>query len=277
MKTDLNREILLIDILAILLVIIIVLFPSSLLRAILGVPFLLFFPGYTCIAAIVPRRDGLEKMERVALGLVISIVISVIIGLILNYTPWGIRLYPVLICLASFVIITSAIALVRRRGLAAEEGPAFSITFSWSGWIRQGLIEKVLSVALVVAVAGTIGAIAYAVATPMEEKFTEFYVLGPDGKAEGYPENLVAGQAADVIIGVFNHEYGAVNYELEIVMDGTRVADPTRIALKHGERWEQGVSFVPAEAGQQKKVEFWLYKDEAPYRSLYLPVNVREM
>lgn len=48
----------------------------------------------------------------------------------------------------------------------------------------------------------------YAVITPKEgEKFTEFYVLDPNGKASDYPTNLKVGEEGEVIIGVVNHEY----------------------------------------------------------------------
>ncbi len=38
------------------------------------------------------------------------------------------------------------------------------------------------------------------------ESFTEFYVLGPGGKAEGYPSEAKVGENATVILGVVNHE-----------------------------------------------------------------------
>jgi uncharacterized membrane protein len=48
------------------------------------------------------------------------------------------------------------------------------------------------------------------------EKFTEFYLLGPGGKAEGYPKNLILGNNASVTIGIVNHEYRSINYTIEI-------------------------------------------------------------
>jgi len=57
----------------------------------------------------------------------------------------------------------------------------------------------------------------YIIITPKtEEKFTEFYLLGPDGNATGYPSNLTLGEDADIIIGLVNHEYKTVNYTTEI-------------------------------------------------------------
>ncbi len=35
-------------------------FPDSPVRVVLGLPFVLFFPGYALIAALYPRRDDLD-------------------------------------------------------------------------------------------------------------------------------------------------------------------------------------------------------------------------
>ncbi len=69
-----------------MLVAIIILFPSNILRIILGLPFLLFFPGYTLVAALFTRKEGMGSIERVALSFGLSIAVVPLIGLILNYT-----------------------------------------------------------------------------------------------------------------------------------------------------------------------------------------------
>ena len=107
MRIRLQSELLLLNILAILLIIVISFFPSSVLRIILGLPFVLFFPGYTLVAALFPRRSPLDSIERVGLSFGLSIAVVPLIGLILNYTPWGIRLYPVLVSLVIFILGTS--------------------------------------------------------------------------------------------------------------------------------------------------------------------------
>ena len=38
-------------------------------------------------------------------------------------------------------------------------------------------------------------------------RFTEFYALGPEGKASGYPRELMVGEETVVILGVVNKEY----------------------------------------------------------------------
>jgi uncharacterized membrane protein len=47
----------------------------------------LFFPGYTLISALFPRKDSLSGVERLALSFGLSIAVVPLIGLILNYMP----------------------------------------------------------------------------------------------------------------------------------------------------------------------------------------------
>ncbi|MFP3976163.1 MAG: DUF1616 domain-containing protein, partial [Dehalococcoidia bacterium] len=92
MMTNTNREVLT-DILLIA-VLSLILIPLALLasgpaRIVLGILFVLFFPGYMLIAALFPRKESLDGIERVALSFGLSIAVVPLIGLVLNYTPWG--------------------------------------------------------------------------------------------------------------------------------------------------------------------------------------------
>lgn len=104
-----------IDALAVLTVLVTVLFPLEIFRIVLGLPFVLFFPGFTLISALFPKREWMNNIERVILSFGISIATVTFIGLILNFTPWGLRIEVVLYSVASFTIITSIIAWVRLR------------------------------------------------------------------------------------------------------------------------------------------------------------------
>src|SRR5512136_1855199 len=79
-------------------------------RVPLGLVMVLFLPGYTLIAALFPRKDDLDGIERLALSLGLSIAVVPLIGLGLNYTSWGIRLKPVVICLTFFALAMSIAA-----------------------------------------------------------------------------------------------------------------------------------------------------------------------
>src|SRR3989442_5344824 len=57
------------------LLVAILLAPNNPARVVLGLPFVLFFPGYVLIAALYPRRSDLDGVERVALSLGLSLAV----------------------------------------------------------------------------------------------------------------------------------------------------------------------------------------------------------
>ena len=247
------------------------------LRVALGLPFILFFPGYVLIAALFSRKDDLSGIERVALSFGLSIAVVPLIGLGLNYTPWGIRLAPVLVSLIIFIVAVSGIAWYRRRRLPAED--AFIPTFEFDLPVLRELsiLDKALSVLLILAILAAVGSIIYVVTVPKTgEKFTEFYILGPDGKAEGYPTDLAVGQQSQVIVGVVNHEYGTVMYTIQVQPGDAVQSTIGPIALSNGQTWENPVVFACYTPQQNLEVQFLLFRpgDTAPYRSLHLWVNV---
>jgi len=287
MKAKLDKDLWLIAVVTILLIVVIAFFPSTIARIILGLPFLLFFPGYVLIAALFPKKGSLGGVERVALSFGLSIAVVPLIGLVLNYTPWGIRLYPILISLAVFILAASGIAWYRRGKLAPEERFRVSFNIRLPSWQGQSMPDKVLSVVLAVAIVGAIGTLGYVVATPkVGEKFTEFYVLGTEGEAANYTTELKVGEEGRVILGIVNHEQEEASYAVEVWIDGEKAKlrfegedkDEISVELENEGKWEKEVGFVPQKAGEEQKVEFVLYKDGEPYfeEPLYLWVDVEE-
>ena len=90
-------------------------------RVLLGLLLVLFLPGYSLIAALFPKRDDLDGIERIALSFGLSIAVVPLLGLALNYTPFGIRLVPILVVLSVFTVLLAVIACVRRQGLPEGE------------------------------------------------------------------------------------------------------------------------------------------------------------
>lgn len=204
-----------------LLTIPVVLFSSGALRIVLGLPLLLFFPGYVLLAAMFTRKESLGGVERVALSFGLSIAVVPLIGLFLNYTPWGIRLNPVLISIVSFILIMCGIAWYRRSDLEEEERFKVSFQLKRLSWQGQSRLDKVLSVVLVLAIVGAVGTLGYVIVTPKAgEKFSEFYVLGTEGKAAGYSTELELGERGEVILGIVNHEQEETDYRLKVLLDG---------------------------------------------------------
>lgn len=101
-------------------------YPFMYLRYILGAIFVLWLPGYSFIRALFPQnvqaKKTLDTEERIALSLGMSLVLVSIVGLLLNYTPWGIRLMPIVLSLVFLTTIfaTAAIAIESRHRLRKE-------------------------------------------------------------------------------------------------------------------------------------------------------------
>jgi len=129
-----------------------------------------------------------------------------------------------------------------------------------------------LSILLIIVLILAISATVYIIIKPIPgEKFTEFYILGPDGTASNYPTNLTAGQQGKVIIGVVNHEYTTLNYQLVVKMNNNTLKNET-ISLQNNEKREIVFNFTANPIGQDK-LEFLLYKlpdSQNVYRSLHL-------
>jgi len=140
-------------------------------------------------------------------------------------------------------------------------------------------LNKALSIFLIVAIVATLGSIIYLAVTPNEgEKFTEFYILSAESKAQDYPKQVISGEAVDIVLGIINHEYQPASYRVNINMDGIEVGEANVGTLAHEQKWEQKISFTPQIAGERQRVDFYLYKngEAKPYleKPLRLYINV---
>lgn len=273
-----NNEFLVIAGISVLLAILIGFGAAGPLRAVLALPFILFFPGYTLTTALLPGKQDLDGIERVVLGFGLSIAVVPLLGLILNNTPWGISLYPVLIIVLLFTSLMSVISLSRRKKLPAEERYTLAWRFIIPGWPEMSRRDRVLLVTLAGAVFIGLGSLCLTTASPRaSEMYTEFYVLGATGKAGDYPGELKINENKQVYLGVVNHEQRKVAYNVEVRMDGSKKKDIGPIELEHGQKWESNTGISAREPKNKMLVEFLLTKDgeSTPYRSLHLWVDVK--
>ena len=153
----------------------------------------------------------------------------------------------------------------------AKSGPAL--------WADVSLPGVFLQAILIVAVLASIGATIYIVTSGKSgDSFTEFYILGTEGKAENYPSEIVLGEEAAVTLGIVNREHEEMSYRVQIKIDEELVKEIGPVTLSHEEKWEERLSFMPGRAGDDQKAEFILYKQEQgqPYLTLRLWINVKE-
>jgi uncharacterized membrane protein len=277
-KIEIKHELALVLGLAFILNLIIYVWPEPVLRVTLGLLYSFFFPGYVLVAALFPGRDDLDGAERVALGFGISMAVLPLIGLLLNYTPWGIRLAPILVAVTFFILLCVGVAYYRRGKLSADRRFVIRFELDLSRFWRVEHLDRFLSIALTLSIVFAIGAFFYAIARPKaKEELTEFYVLGPDSTTAEIPREAVVGEPIVVIVGIVNHEYGGVQYRVERVESGS-TSQVATLLLDHEETREQPYAFTLTEPGEDRKVTFLLFKgdDEEPYRSLHLWITVKD-
>ncbi len=243
-------ELLLINLWSLVLILIVSLVDAWPARVVLGLPFLLFFPGYVLVASLLPRRSDLEAGERLALSVGLSVIITSGMGLILS-VAWEIRLYPILVGLTAFVAVLSVVGWYRRRKVAEEDWPVSILSLLLGDRGPHNVLESILSVLLVLAVVGGGATLAYAVVNPRAgEAFTEFYLLG----AEDLPGELAAGEHLTVTMGIVNHEREVMTYTIEPLMGQYSLPPIGPIALGDGEKWEGEVTVVPAQPSARTRL-----------------------
>lgn len=97
-------------------------FPLIYIRYILGAIFVLWLPGYSLTKALFPTgaadkksSRNLDIVERIALSMGLSLALVPIVGLLLNYTPWGIRLTPIVLSLFALTTVFATAAVMREH------------------------------------------------------------------------------------------------------------------------------------------------------------------
>lgn len=123
----------------------------------------------------------------------------------------------------------------------------------------------------------------------LQKPFTEFYILGPEGKADNYPTDYVLGENGTVIVGIVNHEQKPFNYTMEVKLKNTSLPllpDQKYISLGDNETWEKAVTITPPFEGTNMMLAFSLYNEDEkevlegdiclPYRGLNLWINVSQ-
>lgn len=198
------------------------------IRLVLGLPFILFIPGYLLIYVLFPKKDvEIDMIERIALSFGLSIAVVPLIGLGLNYTAWGITLTSVLAGNSIFIIIMGILAYIRWMQTPIPQQIKYNIHVTILDK-NAGKLDQALTIILLMAISIALVTLAYVVVTPKQgESFTEFYLLGPTGTLSDYPTDLLVGEQGKITIGIANHEHQVKQYSVEIwLINQTTTVDP---------------------------------------------------
>ncbi len=274
---DLSKDLLLINILSVVLILTIVFVSDSSLRIAIGLPFVLFFPGYTLMCTLYPGKRDIDGIERMVLCLGLNVAIVPLIGLALNFTPFGVRPYPIVVSLFLFILLMSLLSIYRRDKLPAESRFVPYISVKTSEWKSLIMSNKFMSVGLIACIV-LAGGLMTVISKPIvRESFTEFYVLGSGEKIENYPTNFTLGESGTFRIGIVNHEYEKIVYRVFIKLDNETIETIDNITLNHEIKWENNYTFTPDKIGEKMKLVFLLFREdlEDPYLSLHIWITAR--
>ncbi len=125
--------------------------------------------------------------------------------------------------------------------------------------MKMSRTQKVLFIILAAAIVICTGAIIWlSVLSNTADRFTEFYILNSQGKASGYPTDVKTGELVTVILGVVNHEGRTAEYSIRVISDNKTI-QTVELAAADGATWENTFTFTLGQAGQNQRVEFYLY------------------
>ncbi len=256
------------------------------LRLVLGLIYVLFVPGYCLTAVLFPRNEDLDGIERIGLGLGLSIAWLPVLALILNLLPWGLQLWPIVIGELVSIALFSAIMFLERK--SPSLGEAYIPRLAWQPrlwWRSLPPSDRRVYQFILMALTGMALALAWTFLVPRNDQFmTEFYILGPEGQAEGFPQKVAVGENIQVTLGLVNLERMAHTYRVEIWAvdpwtNGRRQLlkeeGPFELATRSHYKWP--VTWEMPWPGDDQEVDLLLYdgKGIKPYRSLRLYLNVR--
>lgn len=204
-----------------ILVLVMLFFPHNTLRTFLGIPFILFFPGYAVTSSVWPgcKEDVLTRMCA-SFGLSIPISISAIL------VPYSIErdvtLMTSMIFLLGFIVAFSLVAAVRRGLLPREERYRVRLRMNPSTIRTMGRMDGYVFAILAVVLIGLTMTTYYLFSQPLTgERFSEFYILDSQGKTEDYPANLTTGEYGTIRIGITCHEYRRTVYTIVVEPDNS--------------------------------------------------------
>lgn len=278
-------------------------------RTALGLPLVLFLPGYVLVSALFPaeHRAGdrrtdrrLGTAHRLALSVGASVALLSVVGVAFSVAGLPFAPVPVVTTLGTLVVLGAVVAAARRSQVPTERRYALSpssYVARFRAWLfaPDGRGEVLLNGTLAVAVFVSLVAVGYAVAVPADgESFTDFYVGSEED--DEYPTEFTLGQERTVPMGVENHEDEPASYTVvvqlqqvsttgdEVTVEAADELDRRQIDVADGERWTGEQAVAPTMAGEDLRLVFLLYLGDAPadastesaYENLYLWVDVTD-
>lgn len=281
-------------------------------RVLFGLALVLFLPGYALVSAVFPRRGDGDRsdrptgLERLVLGVGLSLAVTVLTGVVLSLSGVGFRTVTILSVAAGVTLVSTAVAWWRRRQLPANRRFRLPVG-RWRAALRAntadaGLVDSALTALAVLGVVVLLVSLVFA--APLsgalgqesgeEPAFTEAFLLTPgDGQpvADAYPTALSPSELATLTVGLGNNENTRQRYTVlvyaERVVDGA-VAERQQLhrfepTIDDGTRWRRDHVVRPVFPSDRVRLQYLVYRGDPPaepgvesaYRELHLWIDVR--
>ena len=274
------------------------------LRTVLGLPLVLFLPGYVVVAAAFPaapneaepetQRSVVKLLtagtpgwyERLALSVAISLALLPLFGLIIASTRWGFSTATVLVTLAGFTGVGMLFAVRRRARLPANRRfrvPARAAsTDAYRGLFAPDTrFDGALNVALILSMVVALSAIGYALVAPQGgASATEYQLLTENESGElvasGYPDAIPPGESEELIVAVTNGDDDVQTYTVVVEVqrieeqnDSVAVLeqaelDRMQMTVQGGATTRQRHTVTPPITGETLRISYYIYRGDAP-------------
>jgi len=289
--------------------------PGRLVRLAVGLPLLLFAPGYVTTRALFRFRalgisllgdeEGHDSVQRNAELLVYSLGLSLgivpLLGRLLVTTRGGFTGPRLVSVVSAYVVVVGVLAMVRRPRAPVNDRSTRASPPARSGLSASVPANVSRGTAIVVVLGGlfVLSSVTFAVAGPADRgAYTEMYLLANDSsgqpQATDYPRNFTVGEPRSLVLVVENHESGAGNYtvvtQLQRVDDATGEVLTRQQVQRFSARISEGGVLRETHQIRPRRMEgrlrlvYLLYRGEPPDspsletadQSVYLWVEVTE-
>ncbi len=230
-------------------------------RLVLSVIVLFLIPGYLLQKRFLPDQTNLPEVVGLSFGL--SLALLPLLAVLIDLIPFLMLTTPVL-AIATATMIFTLLLIDKFRPLAT---PA-------AGMIPPppiNRVDRLVIMGLVIAFAvGFLAMVGALIVPAPANQFTAFYMVGEDGLAAAYPDEITPGTAQRLRFGVSNQENRAMDYRVELRIDDVLAGTHDRFTLAHGQTLEDDIDFRVDAIRPGAAVEVLLYADHQPqpYRTL---------
>lgn len=256
---------------------------------VVGVPLLVFLPGYAAVSALFPAEPVADPDEglfsvggkttwpgRFAMSIAASPALVAVVGFVLA-TTIGIARTPAVVGIVSLTVVLTAIALVRRARLDPRHraAPTRSIVPVIGDFLGKSEFQRVVTV---VALVVFLLAVVSVGLTPADHiSHSEVALLSEnetgDLVAAEYRTTYAAGAEAPHVVAVYNHEgqettYGVVTVVESVDAEGTVTAsqrlDATTVTVPPDDRAVLERTIAPSVTGTDLRLRTFVYRGGIP-------------